>query len=341
MEEIVIFSRQLATMINSGLPLFQALDILTDQTENPLFKDVLKDVKKDVETGSSFSEALEKFPNTFSQLYTNMIRAGEVSGMLDDIMARLSDYLEKTSRLQRKVKSALVYPAAVSGIAVIITVVLLVKVVPTFADIFSGFDAELPMPTKVLMAVSDALRFNLHFVFVGAVIGFFVLKHWLKTPGGKKAFDGFSLNMPVFGPLLRKVAISKFSRTFSTLMKSGVPILEALEIVGKTSGNVVVEAAVNSTRASIREGNSMSEPLEKSGVFPLMVTKMIAVGEQTGALEAMLEKIADFYDEQVDAAVTGLTSLIEPLLIAFLGIVIGGVVLAMFMPMFEMVNIVQ
>ena len=294
-----------------------------------------------MEEGASFSESLECFPDVFSELYVNMVRAGEVGGMLDVILLRLSDYLEKTSRLQRKVKSALMYPISVTMIALVITILLLVKVVPTFEDIFASFGAALPLPTQLLLSVSDFMKNNMPYLLVLIVgIGLFIRK-WKKTKKGRKFFDGLMLKVPIFGILLRKVAIAKFSRTFSTLVRSGVPILEALDIVGKTSGNVIIEEAVEHTKESVREGKPMVQPLEDSDVFPPMVIKMIMVGEQTGALEEMLGKIADFYDEQVDTDVSGLTSLIEPLLIAFLGVVIGGIVMAMFLPMFKMVSIVQ
>ncbi|MFH1459114.1 MAG: type II secretion system F family protein [Candidatus Omnitrophota bacterium] len=339
-DELVIFSRQLATMVNAGIPLVQSLDILSEQMESPSFQHVVATVRSDVEAGSSLSAALEKHPKVFTMLYTNMVRAGETSGMLDEILDRLAGYLEKTGQLQRKVKSAMVYPAVVSLMAVAITLVLLLKVIPTFKEIFSTLGGTLPLPTQILIGISDTLR--AYFVYAVALLiafGFAMIK-LVQTPKGKERFDQLKLNLPVFGILLRKVAVARFSRTLSTLIRSGVPILGALEIVGKTAGNVVIEAAVESARVGIREGESISAPLAKSKAFPPMVTRMISVGEESGELEKMLSKIADFYEDQVDAAVSGLTSLIEPLIIAFLGIVVGSIVIAMFLPIFKITELI-
>jgi len=340
LDDLVVFSRQLATMVDAGIPLVGALDILGAQMDNKTLGDVVMNVRHDVETGSSLSDAMAKHKTVFSSLFVNMVKAGESSGMLDEILDRLAAYLEKTSSLQKKVQSALVYPAIVSGMAVLITLVLLLKVIPIFKTIFEGFGAALPTPTLVLITISDFLQKY----FVGMIIAIVVLTvfmaRYAKSESGRRNIDGLSLKLPIFGILFKKVAISKFTRTLSTLIKSGVPILAALEIVGKTAGNKVVEIAVDNVRANVREGENIAEPLAKSKIFPPMVTRMVSVGEQSGELEKMLSKIADFYDEQVDAAVSALTSMIEPLIIAFLGIVIGTIVICMFLPIFKITSVV-
>lgn len=335
LDDLVVFSRQLATMIDAGIPLVGALDILEDQVENPAFKEVLSKARDSVETGSSLSEALAKHPGVFSELFVNMTRAGETSGMLDEILDRLALYLEKTSNLQRKVKSALVYPAAVTTMALAITIFLLVKVIPMFSDIYAGFGATLPLPTRIVIILSNLLQKYFYAVIALAAIAGFLAKRYAKTKNGRLRVDRLKLNVPIFGILMKKVAVAKFTRTLATLTKSGVPILNALEIVGKTAGNSVVEKAVDEVRVSVREGEPIAAPLSKCGIFPVMVVRMVSVGEQTGELEKMLTKVSDFYDEQVDAAVSGLTSLIEPLIIAFLGIVIGGIVICMFLPILQ------
>jgi type IV pilus assembly protein PilC len=342
-EELVIFSRQLATMIDAGLPLVQSLNILHEQAENQTFKDILKDIEQSIEGGSTLSESLGKYPKVFSGLFVNMVRAGEASGTLDEIMERLAAYMESSENLKRKVKSALIYPIAVMSVAFLIVVFMMIFVVPKFGEIFEGFGgAKLPGPTQFLIDVSRVMTsiYALIVVGVGVVVIFMSLKY-IKTEQGRYKWDSILLKLPVFGILLRKVAISKFSRTLSTLLKSGVPILTALDIVAKTAGNKVIESVVNDTRNNIREGESIAEPLSKSDVFPPMVVRMISVGEQTGALEDMLSRIADFYDEQVNAAVEGLTSLIEPLLISFLGVVVGGIVICMFLPIFKMTEVIN
>lgn len=339
-EDLVIFSRQLATMVDSGIPLVQALDILSEQMEEKGLKEIINKVRDDVETGSSLSEALNKHPKVFSELFINMVMAGERSGMLDDILDKLAGYLEKMDALRRKVKSSLVYPAMVVSMSGLITLVLILKVIPTFKGIFSTLGGELPLPTKILIGVSDWSRHFFPYIVVTSVLALVGFKKYISTEKGKLQFDQILLKLPVFGILFRKVAVAKFSRTLSTLVRSGVPILDSLDIVGKTAGNKVIEAATVKVRLSIREGENIASPLAKSGVFPPMVVRMIAVGEQTGELEKMLGKIADFYDEQVDNAVSGLTSMIEPLVIAFLGIVIGSIVIAMFMPIFKLSELV-
>jgi type IV pilus assembly protein PilC len=339
-DDLVVFSRQLATMVDAGIPLVGALDILSDQIENKTFGEVISKIRSDVETGSSFSDAIGKHKKVFSPLFVNMVKAGESSGMLDEILDRLALYLEKTSSLQKKISSALIYPAVVSGMALGITLLLLLKVIPIFKNIFSGFGAEMPKPTAVLIAVSDGLRqYFPAIVVIIAIIVFFTLKY-VKSDKGRLKYDSLLLKLPIFGVLFTKVAISKFTRTLSTLIKSGVPILNSLEIVGKTSGNKAVESAVETVRTNVREGESIAEPLARSKIFPSMVVRMVSVGEQSGELEKMLSKIADFYDEQVDATVSGLTSLIEPLIIAFLGVVIGTIVICMFLPIFKLTQVV-
>jgi len=339
-DDLVIFSRQLATMVDAGIPLVGALDILGDQVENKTFGDIIMKMRNDIETGSSLSDAISKHKKVFSALFVNMVKAGESSGMLDEILDRLALYLEKTNNLQKKIRSALIYPAVVSAMAAGITLLLLLKVIPVFKDIFSGFGAELPRPTAILISISDALQKYFPAIFVITIVVVFMIARYVKTDKGRLRCDSLLLKMPIFGVLFTKVAISKFTRTLSTLIKSGVPILNSLEIVGKTSGNRAIEMAVDMVRNNVCEGESIAEPLAKSKIFPSMVVRMVSVGEQSGELEKMLSKIADFYDAQVDAAVSGLTSLIEPLIIAFLGVVIGTIVICMFLPIFKLTQIV-
>jgi type IV pilus assembly protein PilC len=340
LDDLVIFTRQLATMIDSGIPLVHALRILSEQVENPALRDIVVTVRQDIEAGMSFCDALAKHPKVFSELFINMTRAGESSGMLDDILDRLATYLEKSAALSRKIGSSLVYPAVVVTMAFIITAVLLLKVVPTFKGIFDVLGGQLPLPTQILIFISDLFRSYFLFLvlFLGAAI--FLFKKYISTERGHYNFDKATLKAPILGELFRKLAVAKFSRTFSTLVKSGVSVLSALDIVSKTSGNKVVEEAVMSCSKAVRDGESIAQPLLKSGVFPPMVCRMVSVGEQTGQLEKMLTKIADFYDEQVDAATSGLTSMIEPLVIAFLGIVVGGIVIALFLPIFQISKLI-
>ena len=341
LDDVAVFSRQLATLVDSGIPILEGLDVLYQQTENKSFREALRRVRDGVETGLSLSAAFAKHPKVFSPLYVSMVRAGESSGMLDEILDRLAVYLEKTAALQRKIKSALVYPGVVSGMALAITAVLFIKVVPVFREVFSGFAIDLPTPTRIMITISDLFKqyFLIWLISMG-ILGFLV-KRFANTEKGRLLFDGIMLKLPVFGILLKKVAISKFSRTLSTLLKSGVPILACLDIVSKTCGNRVFEVAIIAAHDGIKEGESISAPLAKSKVFPPMVVKMVAIGEKSGEIEKMLGKIADFYDEQVDAAVTALTSLIEPLIIAFLGILIGTIVICMFLPIFQMSSLVN
>ncbi|MFW6134308.1 MAG: type II secretion system F family protein [Elusimicrobiota bacterium] len=340
-KDLVIFSRQLSTLVSAGVPIVQGLNILVEQIQNPYFKDIVKNMREDIESGTSIADAMSKHPGAFNELFINMIKAGELGGILDVILERMADYLESTSDLKGRVRGALVYPAVVSLVAVGVTTFLMVVIIPTFANIFAEFGAELPLPTKVLIGVSDLLRKYILFLFVGGVVLVFGIKQFYKTDKGSRKIDEMLLKMPVFGELVRKVSIAKFTRTFGTLVKSGVPILEALETVAHTSGNRVVEQAVLNAKESIREGEKIAEPLGKSGVFPPMVMQMISVGEETGNLDMMLSKIADFYDSEVDVAVEGLTSMIEPIIIVIMGIVIGAIVIAMFMPIFEMGSLVS
>lgn len=340
LDELVVFSRQLATMVDAGIPLVGALDALQEQMESKAFKNIVKRVRDNVEGGLSLSEALSKQPNVFSPFFINMVKAGESSGNLDEILDRVAIYMEKTIALIRKVKSSLIYPAVVVTMAILITTFLIVKVVPTFESIFATIGVTLPLPTLILINISHIVRRFLLVVVIAIALAIFALSQITKTEKGKLAFDTLLLRIPVIGKLLRKVAIARFARTLSTLQKSGVSILTALEIVGKTSGNKVIEAAVLQTKLSIKEGESIAQPLTASKVFPPMVTRMISVGEQTGKLEEMLGKVADFYESEVDAAVSGLTSLIEPLIIAFLGVVVGGIVVSMFLPIVKLIQVV-
>lgn len=341
LDDLVVFSRQLATMIDAGIPLVQALGILSEQVDNKSLQAIVVTVRQDIESGMSFCDALSKHPSVFSELFINMSRAGEASGMLDEVLDRLASYLEKTAALQRKISSSLVYPAVVMVMAFLITAVLLLKVVPTFKGIFDMLGGKLPFPTQVLIMISDIFRKFFIWVVIAGIIVAVVFKRWISTPQGRLKFDGFKLKVPVLGSLFQKVAVAKFSRTFSTLVKSGVSVLNALDIVGKTSGNKVIEQAIGQARTAVREGEPIADPLSRSKVFPPIVCRMVGVGEQTGQLEKMLSKIADFYDEQVDAAVSAMTSLIEPLVIAFLGIIIGGIVIALFLPIFKLTELIS
>ncbi len=341
LDDLVIFSRQMATLVGAGIPLIQALEILSTQVEKEKFRQILRDMHQQVQSGKSFSDAMEKHHKVFSVLFINMVRAGESSGSLEEILDRVAQYFEKTSILQKKVKSALMYPAVVTAMAFLITFGMMTFVIPKFASIFEGLNAELPAPTKILIDVSHYLEGHWYIVLAGIGGFVFLFTQLIKTPAGRLGWDAFKIKMPVFGPLLLKVAISKFSRTLATLVRSGVPILSSLDIVSKTAGNRRLELIVRNLMESVKKGETISGPLGKSEVFPPMVVRMIAIGEETGELEAMLTKIADFYDSEVDAAVEGLTSLIEPLIIAFLGIVIGGIVVAMFLPILTLTSAIK
>jgi len=340
-EDLVMFSRQLATMVDAGIPILQALDALQEQISHPFFKGVIASVRDDIQVGSSLSAGFSKHPQAFDTLFVNMVKVGETGGVLSAILDRVATYMEKTIKLKHKVQSAMIYPAVVVSMAAIITIILLVKVVPTFASIYDSFDAELPGMTQLLINISNIMKKYILFVIGFFILMGFLLSRWYQTNQGREAVDGFSLRVPIFGEIIRKVAISRFSRTLATLLQSGVPILESLDIVGKTSGNRVVENVVSTVKVNVREGESIAGPLVKSGVFPPMVTRMIAIGEKSGQLEKMLTKIADFYDDQVDAAVAGLTSIIEPVIIGFLGIVVGFIVIALFLPILNITQVLK
>ena len=339
--DVVIMTRQFATMINAGLPLVQALGILADQTENKILANVTRQVVYDVESGNTLADALRKHPKAFSDLFVNMVAAGEAGGILDTILLRLAQFLEKNDAIIRKVKGAMVYPVVIMSVAAIAITVLLIFVIPTFQSMFASVNLELPLPTRIVIGASNVLK---HYWW--AIIGFFValffaITRWYKTAPGKLQIDTFLLNVPVLGDVLRKSAVSRFTRTLGTLISSGVSILDGLEITARTAGNQVIHNAVMASRASIAGGETIAAPLQKSKVFPPMVISMIAVGEQTGGLDEMLSKIADFYDEEVDAAVSTLLSLMEPIMIVVLGVIVGGMVVAMYLPIFDMVNAVQ
>jgi type IV pilus assembly protein PilC len=337
--ELSIFTRQFSVMIDAGLPLVQCLEILASQQENKTFQKVLTNTRASVEGGSTLSAAMKQSPKVFDPLYTNMVEAGETGGILDTILQRLSAYIEKNVKLKRAVKSALVYPIGVLTIAGLVIILLLWKVVPIFATLFAGLGVSLPLPTRIVIGMSNLIGSWFGLIFLaGFVAIIFVLRAWYGTPGGKLAMDAIILKLPVLGILMRKIAVARFTRTLGTLISSGVPILEGLDITAKTAGNAVVEQALTKVRRSLEEGKSLTEPLKDSQVFPGMVTQMIAVGEQTGAMDAMLQKIADFYEEEVDAAVKDLLTALEPVMIVFLGVVVGGVVISMYLPLFSLIG---
>jgi len=338
-KELAIFTRQFSVMIDAGLPLVQCLEILAGQQENKIFQKVLINTREMVEGGSTLSAAMKASPKVFDPLYTNMVEAGETGGILDTILQRLSAYIEKNVKLQRAVKSAMVYPVGVISVAGGVITLLLWKVVPIFATLFAGLGVELPLPTRIVIGLSNFIGsyFGL-LILVGFVGSIFALKAWYGTPQGKYALDSLILKLPVLGLLMRKIAVARFTRTLGTLISSGVPILEGLDITARTAGNAVVERALVRVRRSLEEGKSLTEPLKESDVFPGMVTQMIGVGEQTGAMDAMLQKIADFYEEEVDAAVKDLLTALEPVMIVFLGLVVGGVVISMYLPLFTVIG---
>ncbi len=341
LDDMVVLSQQMAVMIRAGLPLIEVLNILAEQTERRSLANVMRQIERDVEAGLSLTEAMAKHPNVFNQFYLSMVRAGEASGMLDTILDQVASYMERVASLQRKIKSATMYPATVTIVAIGITIFLLVKVVPVFQGIFESLGGELPWPTAITVAISNVLQ-QQWWLLLLIVIGTWVFLHqWGKTRTGRFAIDTFKLRMPIFGALMLKSSVAKFCRTLGTLIRSGVNILYALEITAKTANNAVIENAVMKTRASIQAGESLTKPLVDADVFPPMVTRMIDVGERTGALEGMLVKIADFYEDQVNSMVAGLTSLIEPLLIVGLGLVVGFIVISMFLPMFKMIELVS
>jgi type IV pilus assembly protein PilC len=335
-KDLVVFTRQFSTMIDAGLPLVQGLTILAEQSENPTFKAILKEITKDVEGGSTLAEAMKKHPKVFDALFVNLVAAGEVGGILDTILRRLAQFIEKAEKLKSQIKGAMTYPVVVMAIAILVIAVILVFVIPVFEDMFKSFGSALPAPTQIVVSMSRFMKGNIHWVIIALVALIYGFKRYKDTASGKKQTDSLFLKLPVFGGLLKKTAVARFTRTLGTMISSGVPILDALEIVAKTAGNVVIEEIIYEVRGSIAEGQTIAEPLSENDIFPGMVIQMIAVGEATGALDSMLEKIADFYDEEVDQAVAALTSMLEPLLMLFLGGSIGGLVIAMYLPIFGM-----
>ncbi|UCF72014.1 MAG: type II secretion system F family protein [Deltaproteobacteria bacterium] len=335
-KDIVIFTRQFSTMIDAGLPLVQGLNILAEQTENRTFKGILKQVTKDVEGGSTLADALGRHPKVFDALFVNLVAAGEVGGILDTIMQRLATYIEKAEKLKSQIKGAMTYPLVVIGIAVICLAVIMIFVIPVFQDMFSSFGKALPAPTQLVVNMSNFTKGNWYYILLGLMVFVWIFRRYRRTHSGRRNTDSIVLKLPIFGELIKKTAIARFTRTLGTMISSGVPILDALEITARTSGNVIVEEVIYDARSSIAEGQTVAEPLAETDIFPGMVTQMISVGESTGALDAMLEKIADFYDDEVDAAVSAMTSMLEPLLLLFLGGSLGGLAVALYLPIFQM-----
>ena len=337
-KDLAIFVRQFSVMIDAGLPLVQCLEILGTQQENKNFAKILQQTRMDVEGGASLADAMRKHPKAFDDLFTNMIAAGEAGGILDTILKRLATYIEKAVKLKAQVKGAMVYPVAVLGIAGIVIAVILWKVIPTFASMFAGLGAELPLPTRFVIAMSNWFVRLLPFIIVFIVVGVVLFRRYYATYGGRRTIDGIVLKLPILGDIMRKIAVARFCRTLSTLMSSGVPILDGLEITARTSGNAIIEDAILMVRKGVESGLTVAQPLKESKVFPPMVVQMIGVGEQTGALDAMLSKIADFYEEEVDQAVANLLTLMEPVMILFLGITVGGIVISMYLPLFDLIS---
>ena len=337
-KNLAVFTRQFSVMIDAGLPLVQCLEILGTQEEDKNFAAVILATRGDVENGASLADAMKKYPKTFDPLFTNMIAAGEAGGILDTILKRLATYIEKSVKLKSQVQSAMIYPIAVVVIAGLVVGVILWKVIPTFANLFAGLGAELPLPTRFVIALSNGLVRFMPFILVGIGAFVFAFRTYYASPGGRRAIDAFTLKLPILGSLMRKIAVARFCRTLSTLLASGVSILEALDITARTAGNAIVEEAILTTRKSIERGETIAAPLKETKVFPPMVVQMISVGEATGALDTMLSKIADFYEEEVDVAVAGLLTLLEPIMIFFLGVVVGGIVIAMYLPIFDLIS---
>lgn len=338
---IAIFTRQLATMIDAGLPLVQSLDVLSSQQEDKTFKKIIREIREDVEGGSTFAGALRKHPDTFNELYTNLVVAGEEGGILDNILIRLANYIEKAEALKKKVKSALVYPGVIVTVAVLVVMILMIFVIPVFETMFKSAGQSLPLPTLIVLSISKFIKKYILLFIPAVILLIYLFRRFYRTEYGRTLVDRLLLKLPVFGILLKKVSVARFARTLGTLVSSGVPILDGLSIVSKTAGNRTIETAILNARASIKEGETISEPLNRSGIFPPMVIQMISVGESTGALDSMLSKIADFFEEEVDIAVGNLTSLLEPFLMIFLGVVIGGVVVSMYLPIFQMASAIH
>jgi type IV pilus assembly protein PilC len=340
-KDLAIYTRQFSTMVDAGLPIAQCLTILGEQSESKVLRSVTSNIAREVEGGATLADSFRKYPKTFDDLFTNMIQVGESGGVLDVVLQRLSNYIEKAAALKRKVKSAMVYPATIIGVAVLVIVFMMTFVIPTFAQMFRNMGAELPLPTRIVLWLSDFTRSYI-LVMIGGVVAFvYALRRYYATDQGSQVIDAFLLKVPVLGMLIRKVAVARFTRTLGTLISSGVPILEGLRITARTAGNRVVEKAVLQARAAVTAGRTLAEPLKAAPVFPPMVVHMISVGENTGALDQMLSKIADFYDDEVDSAVSALTSLLEPLMIVFLGVVVGGLVVAMYLPIFRLVTLIK
>ncbi|HYE30123.1 MAG TPA: type II secretion system F family protein [Methylomirabilota bacterium] len=341
LQDLVVFTRQLATMIDAGLAMVQSLQALAEQTSNKVMRDVIKDVCSRVESGDNFSAALLKHPKVFNKLYVCMVDAGEKGGLLAEILARLATFLENTARLRKKVKSAMMYPTVVTFVAIAITIFLLVKVVPVFGEIFSGFGAKLPAPTQFLIDLSEFLKSNLIYMILGGGLVIYGWLSYIKTKPGREFWDRTRIKLPIFGQIAHKICLARFTRTLASLVRSGVPILEVLQIVSNTCGNVIMEKAIKTAAADIEKGEGISSALSKHPIFPTMIIRMMTAGEQTGKLDAMLERVADFLDEEIETTLSGLTSLIEPLLIVFLGVVVGGIVICMFLPIFKMSDIIN
>jgi type IV pilus assembly protein PilC len=341
LQDLVVFTRQLATMIDAGLAMVQSLQALAEQTSNKVMRDVIKDITVRVEGGDSFSEALQKHPKAFSKLYYCMVAAGEKGGLLAEILSRLATYLENTARLRKKVKSAMMYPIAVTIVAIGITIFLLVKVVPVFGEIFSSFGGKLPLPTQYLIAVSDFVKRFFFLMLFGSGVAVWGWLYFIKTPPGRAFWDAKRIKLPIFGSIAHKICLARFTRTLSSLIRSGVPILEVLQIVQNTVGNVVMEKAVKAAASDIERGESISSALGKHPVFPTMIIRMVTAGEQTGKIDTMLERISDFLDEEIETTLSGLTSLIEPILIVFLGVTVGGIAICMFLPIFKLSDLVS
>lgn len=341
LKDVAVMSRQFATMVNSGLSLIRTLAILSEQTESKKLAETIAEVRLDVERGSSLSVALGKHPKVFNRLYVSMVRSGEIGGTLDAVLLRLAETIEKQVELRRKIKSAMTYPIVVAGVCMLLATAMLLFIVPQFKSIYKSLGGKLPTPTRILISVSNVVKGYFPILIVIAIAAFFVLRWWINTSQGRPVWDRFKLRLPVFGPLVRKVALARFSRTLAALTRSGVPILESLDIVAETAGNEVVADAVRDTQRAVKGGDSLARPLEQHEIFPPMTVQMMSVGEETGALDDMLDKVADFYDQEVEATVDALTSLIEPILILFLGIVVGGMIISLYLPMFNIIKLIK